>query len=284
MSEAAVPSAPAAETGSTNTPIPQSAEQAETERRLHKVVVDGQELEVDDDELRKGYQLRTASQKRFQEAAQKYKEIEEFTKKFPEAIKQNPKAVFEKFGIDFRTLAEDYLYGELEREKMSPERRELEEYKAREAQREREAQEREAREQEERLSVEAERAREQYEKSFVTALESQGLPRTTETVRRMAHATKLALDAGYDLSVEDAARAVRESFIQEQQELYGTLEGSALLSALGEPLLKKIRAAEIARIRGKTSAAPTSSAKPRSNHTGRKPSTWDEHVASFLNK
>ena len=60
--------------------------QAQTQARLYKVTVDGQEMEVDEDELRRGYAHNKAAAKRMEEAAFTRKEAEQVIRLF----KDNP--------------------------------------------------------------------------------------------------------------------------------------------------------------------------------------------------
>ena len=97
------------------------------QKRLYRVKIDGQEMEVDESELLAGYQRAKAANKRFEEAAKQRKQAEHFLKLLrtdPVKVLQHPEV-----GHDVRQLAEDYLAEIIKKEKMSPEEREKAELK-----------------------------------------------------------------------------------------------------------------------------------------------------------
>ena len=83
---------------------------AQTQARLFKVMVDGQEVEVDEKELLRGYAHNKAASKRMEEAAMSRKEAEQVLKLF----KQNPKEAFKLLGHDARKFAENIINEELQ--------------------------------------------------------------------------------------------------------------------------------------------------------------------------
>lgn len=256
------------------------AEAKEPPRRF-RVKVDDAEMEVDEAELIKGYSRAKAAHRRFEEASSMRKEVEGFLT----ALKQNPIAVLQdpSLGLDFRKIAEDYLYDQIKREEMSPEQRKIQEYerKLAEMQAERERFERESTEQ--KITEEQHAYAQKIEAEFTEALESSGLPKTTETVRRMAYLKRRALDAGYDMPATDLVVEVRESYLEEQRSVLGGLEGDALLSAIDEDILYKIRAAELARLRRGTETASEGKAASKGAPSGKKkPESLEDAIASFL--
>ena len=95
--------------------------------KKYKVKIDGEELEVDEEELLRGYQTKKAADKRFQEGAMARKQAEEFVrllKEDPFKVLSNP-----QIGHDVRQLAEEFLASQLEEEMLSDEERERREMK-----------------------------------------------------------------------------------------------------------------------------------------------------------
>lgn len=99
---------------------------AEPVKKTYKVKVDGQELEVGEDEVVKNYQLRKASDERFRKAA----ELEKAARAREEKLKQDPWSVLKELGLDPDEAAEQRLLKKLEWEMMSPEQRRLRELEA----------------------------------------------------------------------------------------------------------------------------------------------------------
>lgn len=108
-----------------------------SDKPKYKVKVDGQELEVDQDELLKGYQTNKSATKRSQEAAALRKEtdalraeIEQDKKQlagFFSNIKGNPDQIFDmlqQLGHDPDEIAMRRAYKKVEYERMNPEQRE----------------------------------------------------------------------------------------------------------------------------------------------------------------
>jgi len=102
---------------STNQAAPQAqspAQNASSEK--HRVKVEGQERELTLDELKRDYQLREASNKRFQEASQKEKRAQPIIdalekKEFRKLLQHVPEAEFKAFMEDY--LLEKYDYDAL---------------------------------------------------------------------------------------------------------------------------------------------------------------------------
>lgn len=237
--------------------------------KTYKVKVDGEEVEVTEDELLRGYQMRKASDKRFAEANQARKQAEEFVR----LLKTDPTKVLShpSIGHDVKKLAEDYLLQEMEKEMMTPEQKQLQEYQQKLAAYE--AQEKKAREQYENQQKEAIRQRyqEDYNKQIVDALESSGLPKTEHTVKRMIHYMANALEKGYELTANDVVGLVRNDYIEDTKSLYSGLDGDALIKILGDGVAKKLRKHELNQFKkqGKQPPVQNQSSSPRS--TGKEP-------------
>jgi len=214
---------------------------------MHKVKIGGVESEVTQEQLIAQYQKGVAAEKRFQEAAK----IQKQTEQFIEALTADPVKVLSNpnLGINFREIAENYLYEQLQQEMMTPEQRqqreamtELERYRAQEQQRI--AQQREA-----KANQLRDRYANEYTEKFTGALQETGLPKTQWTVSRMANYMQQALQANIDPDVKDIAALVKEDYLQEQRELFSSLDGDSLIETLGEDLAKKFRMAEVAKLK-----------------------------------
>jgi hypothetical protein len=103
-------------------PLPQESSQPQPQ--TFKVKVDGVEKELTADELVRDYQLREASQKRFQQAAEMSKQAQAQMEALQFA-RENPIEFFRATGVNAKEFAEKVLLQELEESMLSPEEREL---------------------------------------------------------------------------------------------------------------------------------------------------------------
>lgn len=254
----------------TNTEVteqPQLTEQQQEQIRRYKVKVNNEELEVDEDELVRGYQTRKAADEKFREAAMARKQAEEFI-----SLLKNEEEVFNvlaKLGYDPKDLSEKYLVKQLEEELLSPEEKELRDYKRKLAQYEAEKKaEQERIEQEQRLEL-INKFTNDYQTQIIDALETSGLPKTQHTVKRMSYYMHQALQRGYDLTAKDVVHLVREDYIQEQKALFGNLDGEKLVELLGKETADKIRKHGISKIK-KVSQEKPKVVKPVTKHQKKK--------------
>lgn len=233
---------------------------AETTARLFKVKVDGQEMEVDESELIKGYTHGKAAAKRMEEAALSRKEAEQVLRMF----RENPKEAFKLLGRDARQFAEQVINDELQEAMLSPQERELRDYKRKVE--EYESQSRRAKEQYEREQMEADIARqaETIQGEIISTLESAGLPKTERTVSRIVYYMQAALQAGYNVGPKDVIQQVREDYKHDLNSLLGGLPEDALEAFLGADTVRKIAKSTV-----KAAKAPAS--VPKTVNQDRKP-------------
>lgn len=225
---------------------------AEAKRKL-KLKIQGQEREYDEDEVIRRAQLSETAEARFQQAA----EVQQQMKNFVDALRNNPMDVLTQLGLGDKLdeLAEQRLTKKVQQELMSPEERELAEL--------REFREKHTREQEEnttRSKKEAEdtqmreyqqRATQHYDTQISDALNKSNLPKTAYTVKRVAEVMASALDKGYDIDAQTAVDMVREGYMTDINQMFGSMEAEGLLGMLGDGLAKKIRQYDIGRLKAK---------------------------------
>jgi len=218
-------------------------------QKMYKVRIDDQDHEVDEQELVRGYQLRKSSDKRFSEANQARKQSEEFIR----LLKTDPQKVLShpSIGLDLKKFAEEYLMTEMQQEMLTPEQRELNDYKSKLAKYE--ETEKTRKQEEETKAQEAVRQKysDDYNKQITDALEVSGLPKTEHTVQRMIHYMHNALKNGYELSANDVTDLVRKDYISDTKALYSNLDGDALISILGDDIGKKLRKSDLNKLKSK---------------------------------
>lgn len=236
---------------------PKAAPKEPEPRRKHKVKIDNEELEVDEDELKSGYQKAKSSQKAYQAAAEQRKQIEALFRK----IKDNPVKGLQELlrhpsiNADMRKVATEYLAGELDKEAMSPEqrehaemKRELEEMKA-----EREAAQRELEESE--ASEVRKKYASQIETEILAAIKPSGMPVTEFTFKRVTYYLREGLKRGMNLKAEDVVPLVKQDYWAEVKQLTGGLDADALEDLLGGEVTTKLRTRAVEKFK-QTPAVP----------------------------
>ena len=231
---------------------------AETVARMYKVTVDGQDMEVDENELRRGYAHNTAASKRMEEAAMSRKEAEQVLRIF----KENPREAFKLLGTDARKFAEQVINDELNEALLTPQQRELRDYKRRVE--EYEGESRKAKEEYERNQLETDIAAqaENIQTDIINTLETAGLPKTERTVGRIVYYMQAALAAGYNITPRDVVDQVKADYRSDIQSLMGGLPEDALEAFLGSDNYRKVAKSTV-------KAAKGSSPVPKNINTNR---------------
>lgn len=238
---------------------------AEAARRKYRLKVDGeeQELELDDTEVTTRLQKAHAAEKRMSEAAEIRKAFQEVMGR----LKEDPFSVLQDpaFGIDLDALAEQRLAEKYQRaldeQNMTEEQRAL---------RDAQAQADEYRKKVEKFESEQKaKAQQEFEAKvqadihsrIESALKSEGMEPSYETLYEIAEVGKLSLQHGIDLTPEQLAaevkarRAEREGKFKKQ--LLSGAKGEQLIQLLGPDVVKEVIRAQLA-----TMKAPQSFAKP----------------------
>lgn len=158
----------------------------------HKVKIEGQELEVDYDELLKGYQLNKVVTQRSQEAAAARKEAQQQIDQlaqFLQSAKSDPQValgLLSELGHDVDKLAEEVLWKKIQFEKMSPAEKEAYHAKKEAARLKEELDKRDAKYRSEQEIIMSSRAEEKIESAVMEAIKSVGEQPTPTMIRRSA--------------------------------------------------------------------------------------------------
>jgi hypothetical protein len=269
---AATPAPSEAAASSTSTPSTPAAPVAPSKRQ-YKLKVDGQEVveELSDDEIPLRLQKAKAADKRFQEAADLQKKLQEAMERFiadPFEASEDP--VFKERGLNMWELAEKKLAEKYRAEMLkAQDPKEFERVEREQALTKREQeiqkwqQEQKAQQQQ---AVEQHVAQETFN-TFNSAIEKHGLPRDGETLAMMADIALLNLDHGIELTVDQLAQATKErldGFSKKAKSQFETMDGDALINELGPAVVEKVRNALLAKARAQRGQpkpqAPTASA------------------------
>lgn len=262
----------AAKAGATSDASKEAAREA---IRKHKLKVDGQEIEVDEDELKRGYSHQRAANKILQEGKAARKQAEEFLE-----MMKDPGKFFEtarKLGHDPRGLAEHYLVSQLEEELLDPKERELRHTRA-------ELEQFKSAQQREKDAFEAKRSQaltaqyaKDYENQFVAALESHDLPPDKQTISAMATYIGRAAEIGFEMSAGEAATLVRQDFERRHASIFKNVEGERLNKLLGDEIANKIRKYDVSRLKNPEQNLRTpASRSERAKTTGSKKMSYVE--------
>ena len=235
--------APQGDAVAANAPV---APETPAEIRKFKVKVQDQEREVTEDELVRNYQLREASNAKFEEANAMRQQAAQLAKILQDG---DPRELFRKLGKDPRALAEQWLAEALEEEMLDPKDKEVRQLKRQLA--DKEATEKAARDQQER--AQHEQLKQHYQanlqKDILEVLDTAGLPKSSRTVARIAYYMQQGLHNDVELSPRDVVDLVRQDYIQEIQDLTGNLDGDKLLALLGKDVPEKLRKHELAKLK-----------------------------------
>lgn len=228
-------------------PIKAAAQEA---IRKHKLKVDGQEIEVDDEELKRGYTHQKAANKKLQEGVKLRKQSEEFIT----AMRDPGKLVdtLQKMGWEpkqIREVAERYLAGVLEDEMLDPKDKELKTTKQRLQEFEKKEQDRKDAEEARHQGELKKKYAEQYSADFIEALKTTGLPPTKDMVGAMAGYISRAAKIKMPMTASEAAKLVREDVEVRNKHLFSNLSPDQIIKIVGEDGLKKLREYDVSRIK-----------------------------------
>jgi hypothetical protein len=174
-----------------------------------KVKVDGHDLEVSQEELVRDYQMRQASQKRFQEAAQLKQEAQEQMEALKFA-KENPIEFFRATGVNAKEFAEKVLLQELEESMLSPEEKELRELRNYKSKLEQEQKQRLTLQQEQQRLAREQQTAQELENEILEVLTASNLKPNPRNIAKVAEYLLASLDEnGNRMHAKDAFQRVQ---------------------------------------------------------------------------
>lgn len=223
--------------------------------RKLKIVVDGQEQELEESEIIKRAQKATGAEKRFEEAVK----IRQQHDALVNALK-DPKQLWQilsspALGHDIKKIATEYLYENVVKpDSMSPEERERAKL-AQEAEAARaELAEYKNREEQAKYQESVRQNLIALDKEFGEALASSGLPKSPEIVKRAAGYMSIALKNGARITAAEALSVVKEEMRESVKHFVNGLEGDALEGWLGAEIVEKLRLQSLKKIPGQVPA------------------------------
>lgn len=239
----------------------------EQPKKIWKLNVNGKEVEYDasnEDKLKNDIQKVFGIEEKAKTTAQKIGMAE----RLMEMLQSDPLG-FEKQcklnGIDATKLATEILYNQLRLQSMTPEQRELEEYK------EREKEAKALKEQQDKEAVEAEANRktqewaQKFEKECEMALAANQIPKTRLSLALIAQYVDAGLAENKEYTVEQVLPYVARDLKEIHRQTMEQLDGDALLAYVGETLSNKIAKARVDRYKRTTANTPFEGGKQGSS-------------------
>lgn len=233
----------------------EEGEESETPQvRKFKVKVDGEEREVDEDTLKKGWSHQEAANKRMQEALKKTRDAEIAEAKFKKLMEsfdteEGVFAYLESKGVDVTKAMEKKLYQHYQNEMKDPREREIDQYKR---ENERLLKEREDQENAKRQAFLDERTNElarEYNEQFKEVIQEHGY-QDPEFVAQIARKIKDFAERYEErITPKEAAFLMEKDLQRTMSHLTGKMSGEKLAHFLGEAGLAKIREYDTGRLK-----------------------------------
>lgn len=259
---------PAPEASSaTQTPAPESGKpsvstpptpKAEPPRRF-KVKIDGDEREVEEEELLRGYQTSRAAAKRMEEAAKLRKEAEAQAKAL-KARHEAPevKAIMAEYALEDPEDAIAILRARklVEREQMSPEQRALADERRRREETERKLAEREKAEAQAKQEAETRAEIQRINVEIPEAAAKVGLPKSPRAGKLMIDHMLRMINAGEVGDAHEAARYAMDVIRAEHRDLTAAMDDAQLEAYLGKEAVARILKRSVEKARGQVQADP----------------------------
>ena len=293
--EAVAQETEAVEENSTQEAVEQTEEQKQEEvqkeliRQL-KLKVDGKEevmdlpFEVDEKQaewLANKIQPTRAAQKRFQEIAAESKRVNTALQR----VQTDPADALKTLGVDPQKFAQQYMEQILKEQDMTEEEKRIAAAERRVAELEAEKQQREAILKKEKEEAEYKAHLKESSAKIAKALESSDLPKSAATQRKMAEYMMMNAQNGLDLPMSSIVELVKEDYLNDIKEMFGSASGEQLIKIFGEDIASKIRKTDLERLK----TAPTAVAKPEELNKSSEQVEEDDYISpeefeAFLNK
>ena len=128
--------------------------------------------------------------------------------------------------------------------------------------------------------------RQDYSNQIIKGLESQSVPKTPRTVKRMAELMQKNIQHGLELEPQHLAQLVREDYQRELASLIGGADAEAILSLFGEDLANKIRKHDLQKFKSTNNGfnQPKSAQPVQTQNSQPRKMRADEYEAYIKNK
>lgn len=259
----------------------EGAKAKEAERK-YKLKVNGQEREVDEKTAMAWAQRGMAADEKFQQAAQKQKQIDRLV----QLAKDDPDQLLaELTGKDPTEIYKSKLKERLEKLSMDPRERELHEAKSKLEAYERAEAARKAEAEKLNLDRATQFYIQKYDKELPEAIKAAGLPLTEDVIKATAEIMMLNLEQGMDLPYELVMELVKDRYKRSFTGFLSASDMDALIDLFGEEKVDALFAAKAKRKAPK--AAQPAATKPAVSAADKKekpymtPDELKEYVANW---
>lgn len=234
-----------------------NVEQAPTYKGTkHKVKLDGNETEVDYDELVRGYQKATASDRRFQEANKMASESKEIMSRLESG---DVKWLADKLGGQkAKELFEDYLIQQMEFDALPDSEKRARQLESKLSAAERQLKDRDDADKEREKQSWMQKAHDDIDREVSEALKKLGrTPNPRLVIRIVDEMIARANDEAEGWNVDEAAQFAVKGIHQDITDYLGDMPASELVKILPQSVMKAIREHEVNQVLDQRSAKRT---------------------------
>lgn len=236
-----------------------------TQAEKYRIKVDGQELEVDIEELKRGYQLKQASHKKFQEAAEKEKQAGQIM----QALESGDlNFIVSKLGPQkARALMEDYLIEQIQYENLPEAERRAIDAERRLKQFEQERQQEQQRLQQQEQERVMAQAHAELDREVGEALKELGRKPTPRLVIRIVDEMIARMDAkDQRITAKDAVKYAQKGILTDLSEYLPQLSDEELFQTIPKEVWERMRKHDVNRVtQASTQRRPKSSGNQPKN-------------------
>lgn len=218
-------------------------------KKAYKFKIDDQEVteELTEEDLVKAYQKAKGADKRFQEAAT----MKQQTERLYQLLKESPFDVIEKIhGDKARQMMEERLWAKIQREQMEPKDRENLEMREQLQRLEEEKKQAAVKAQQEEFNRMKTQYAQQIDKDISDAIKAAGKTVTPYFFKRVAHYMLSAMNQGKQVDPKDVIPLVDQDLQADLRAMFEATNEDGILQLLGDPVLEKVRRADLKRVRG----------------------------------
>lgn len=226
-----------------------------------KAKIDGAEedVDLDEDTIKRDYQKWRGSDKRFEEAKKIYEDANKKDREVTELLqlmRTRPDLVLQQLGLNPDELAEQRLIEKMKYEMLSPDARRAFEAEQKLAQYDAYMAEQQRMQEANVTQQEYQKATQSIQAMILEGLKSGALANTPDAIARVATRMLAGDEQRNPIAPEDAVKGAKQAALQEFQHYTRQMDGKELASWLGEENLKKVREFDLGRIR-QTAPKPT---------------------------
>lgn len=253
----------------------QSSESPTEAKSKYKVKVDGKELEVDQDELVRGYQLSSASRKRMEEAAEIRKNFQGFSDSLKRGeldwlMEQVPRDQLRKF-------SEKLLLEEIEFDQLPESDKKLRQLEKEHAKLKKANQDRDAQDKDKEFAQMKEQVSHRIDAEMTEAIKESGQAVTPEVIALMATWARTSLQDGEDpLPAKQALQLATKSATNVAFGYLKSLPPDKLLAAIPKEIREAIRKADVEAVKSQNPIGRGYSGKESSGSKIKQPMYWDD--------